>query len=183
MRRVFAGGRGQALTLLSLHKMKISRSSRHPKIAGDFGEALVLYWLSKSGFECSCVDHTGIDLIARNPDTNELMGISVKSRTKSAGKEKERVKIPSDDFRKIEAACQSFGCQPYIAVVVDADSVIRVFLTSMSHVLALCPSTDAGSGWRMSDEHLEMYSSDHEIRTFELHTKKEKWREEDAIQT
>jgi len=33
----------------------------------DFGESLVLYWLSKHGFECAKVDHTGIDLIANNP--------------------------------------------------------------------------------------------------------------------
>ena len=61
----------------------ISKSSRHAKITGDFGEALVLYWLSKYGFECARVDHTGIDLIARNPHTQELMGISVKSRSRN----------------------------------------------------------------------------------------------------
>jgi len=44
--------------------MDITKSSRHSKIAGDFGETLVLYWLSKYGFECASVDHTGIDLIA-----------------------------------------------------------------------------------------------------------------------
>jgi hypothetical protein len=57
--------------------MQITKSSRHSKIAGDFGEALVLYWLSKYGFECAQVDHTGIDLIARNPYRNEVMGISI----------------------------------------------------------------------------------------------------------
>jgi len=51
----------------------IVKSTRHSKITGDFAEALVLYWLSRSGFECARVDHTGIDLIARNPDTNEFM--------------------------------------------------------------------------------------------------------------
>jgi len=64
--------------------MEMLRSSRHSKITGDFGEALVLYWLSKHGFECARVDHTGIDLIARNPRTGEVMGISVKSRSRSA---------------------------------------------------------------------------------------------------
>src|SRR5262249_20687715 len=55
------------------------KSSRHSKIAGDFAEALVLYWLSKYGYECARVDHTGIDLIAREPD-GPVMGISVKCR-------------------------------------------------------------------------------------------------------
>jgi len=49
--------------------MDIVKSSRHSKIAGDFGEYLILYWLSKYGFECARVDYTGIDLIARNPKT------------------------------------------------------------------------------------------------------------------
>lgn len=30
--------------------MKITKSTRHAKITGDFGETLVLYWLSKYGF-------------------------------------------------------------------------------------------------------------------------------------
>ena len=56
--------------------MKINKSTRHAKITGDFGEAVVLYWLSKYGFECAPVDHTGIDIIARNLHTNEVMGIA-----------------------------------------------------------------------------------------------------------
>lgn len=62
---------------------KIAKRSRHSKITGDFAERLVLYWLSKYGFECAFVDHTGLDVIARNPHTGELMGISVKSRARS----------------------------------------------------------------------------------------------------
>src|ERR1035438_1580604 len=96
----------------------ISKSSRHPKITGNFGETLVLYWLSKHGFECASVDHTGIDLIARNPHTEEVMGISVKSRTRLHGAEGEYVKIDAEDFDKIHAACTAFNCSPYFAVVV-----------------------------------------------------------------
>ena len=40
-------------------EMNISKSSRHSKITGDFGETLILYWLSKYGFECALVDHSG----------------------------------------------------------------------------------------------------------------------------
>src|ERR1019366_7089243 len=52
-----------------------------------FPQQLVLYWLSKHGFECARVDHTGIDLIARNPHSDEVMGISVKSRSRNPGTE------------------------------------------------------------------------------------------------
>ena len=100
--------------------MKISKSSRHSKITGDFGEHLVLYWLSKYGFECAPVDHTGIDLIARNPHTNQVMGVSVKSRCRNIGKESTVLNVANDNFKKAELACKAFGCVPYIAIVVDA---------------------------------------------------------------
>jgi len=95
---------------LNMASIQISKSSRHSKITGDFGEALVLYWLSKHGFECASVDHTGIDLIARNPHTKEVMGISVKGRTRNAGTELDSVSIPKDNFEKAALACQAFGC-------------------------------------------------------------------------
>ena len=57
--------------------VKINKSSRHSKITGDFAEYLILYWLSKYGFECAKVDHTGIDLIARKPHNNELVGLEI----------------------------------------------------------------------------------------------------------
>jgi len=47
--------------------MEIEKSTRHQKIIGDFGENLICNWLSRSGFEVSIVDHTGIDIIAYNP--------------------------------------------------------------------------------------------------------------------
>jgi Holliday junction resolvase-like predicted endonuclease len=155
--------------------MDIIKSSRHSKIAGDFGEALVLYWLSKHGFECARVDHTGIDLIARNPHTSDVMGISIKSRTRISGAEGESITIPRDDFTKIEAACSAFGCTPYFAIVVDADKAIRVFITSLAHLVQLHPLKSAGSYWKMSDAHLTQYSDDPEIMTFELRTDTKRW--------
>src|SRR3989338_7630563 len=98
--------------------MKVSKSSRHSKITGNFAENLVLYWLSKYGFECASVDHTGIDLIARNPHANELMGISVKSRCRNTGKEGQYVSIPKKNFDKAMKAAKAFGCVPYFAIVV-----------------------------------------------------------------
>jgi Holliday junction resolvase-like predicted endonuclease len=155
--------------------MEIKKSTRHSKIAGDFGEILVLYWLSKYGFECAKVDHTGIDIIARNPHTNEVMGISVKSRTRNEGAEKDFVSLPADNFDKIDAACAAFGCRPFFAIVVDAGDIIRVFITSVENVLKLYPRTPAGSGWRMSPAHLEKYAGDSEIMMFEFQTKHGRW--------
>ena len=99
----------------------MEKSSRHAKITGDFGEALVLYWLSRSGFECARVDHTGIDLIAKRPRSEERLGVSVKTRSRSPGTETDSVNIGRpDDFAKVAAACSAFQCVPYFAIVVDA---------------------------------------------------------------
>lgn len=162
-------------TCESLFGMEINRSSRHAKIAGDFGETLVLYWLSKHGFECARVDHTGIDVIALNPHTHERMGISVKTRTRTVGRERRDVILALDEFEKVGEACAAFGCQPYFAIVVDASGIIRVFITPMARVLQLFPGRADGSGWRMSPSHLAKYDQDPEIMTFELQLKPGRW--------
>jgi hypothetical protein len=150
------------------------KSSRHSKIAGNFGEALILYWLSKNGFECASVDHTGIDIIARNSITQKLMGISVKTRTRVKGKERESVTIHSDDFTKMDAACEAFGCIPYFAIVVDAEDSIKIFITSKLNFLKLAPKKKH-SYWKMHASALENYSKDEEVMTFELNTKSMRW--------
>jgi Holliday junction resolvase-like predicted endonuclease len=155
--------------------MRISKSSRHAKITGDFGEALVLYWLSKYGFECAPVDHTGVDIIARNPHTNELMGISVKSRSRCLGTEEECVSIPSQNFEKAVAGCNAFGCAPYFAIVVDAADIVQVYLVSMAHLLELHPKSKGGCYWKMSKAALERYDQDAHVLSFELKTKTKRW--------
>jgi len=155
--------------------MKIVKSTRHSKITGDFSEALVLYWLSKNGFECARVDHTGIDIIARNPHTVEMMGISVKSRSRSEGKEQEYLSIRNDNFTKAEAACRTFGCVPYFAIVVDAGDIIRVFILSANHLRELFPPKRRASGWKMTNSHLKRYAEDPDIRSFEFGTRTTRW--------
>src|ERR1051326_6079977 len=108
-----------------METMNVIKSTRHAKITGDFGEKMVLYWLSKYGFECALVDHTGIDIIARNPHTQEIMGISVKSRSRTKKAEQDYITIPNDNFIKVATACTAFGCAPYFAIVVDAGDTIR----------------------------------------------------------
>lgn len=155
--------------------MKISKSTRHTKITGDFGETLVLYWLSKYGFECAPVDHTGIDIIARNPHTQEFMGISVKSRSRTEGSGEEYVNIPNDNFTKANAACTVFGCVPYFAIVVDEGETIHGFILSMSHLLEIFPKGKTASAWKMTKQHISRYEQDPNIKMFEFNTKTIKW--------
>ena len=142
---------------------EINKSSRHSKITGDFAESLVLYWLSKHGFESARIDHTGIDLIARNPITSELMGISVKSRSRYAGTEKDSLGISNDNFEKIDRACKAFGCTPYFALLIDAANSFTIFILSKAKLLKLYPMGKAQSAWRMGTADLAKYKADKEI--------------------
>jgi Holliday junction resolvase-like predicted endonuclease len=113
--------------------ISIRKSSRHSKITGDFGEHLILYWLSKCGFECARVDHTGIDIIARHPTQDEVLGVSVKSRSRSVGKEDTALNIKVKEFAAIRAACVAFHCTPYHGIVVDSAQSIHLFLVPLTY--------------------------------------------------
>ena len=155
--------------------MEMLKSTRHSKITGDFGEALILYWLSKHGFECARLDHTGIDLIARNPNTQEVMGISVKSRSRDQGKEYEYLSIPAGDFVKAKAACEAFACIPYFAIVIDTGKIIRCFLLTTERLQVHAPTSASASGWKMSPKFLDIYAADPEIMAFEMETRTTNW--------
>jgi Holliday junction resolvase len=155
--------------------MRFRKSSRHSRITGDFGETLVLYLLSKTGFECARVDHTGIDLIARRPDSREVMGISVKSRSRSEGAEGTSINIQKDDIVKAQEACKAFGCKPYFAMVVDEKGLIRVFLLSVKHLLRLRPGGAKVSSWAMSDKELQRYRDNKNVKWIELGMHEGRW--------
>ena len=154
----------------------MEKSSRHSKITGDFGEALVLYWLSRSGFECARVDHTGIDLIARRPRSDERLGISVKSRSRVPGTEADSVNIGGPgDLAKVAAACDAFQCVPYFAIVVDAAPRMSVFLLSMEHLARLHPSRTGFISWSMTPNRVKQYLADSSIRSLHFVIDSEKW--------
>lgn len=155
--------------------MELSKSSRHSKITGDFAESLVLYWLSKYGFECAAVDHTGIDLIARNPKNNELLGISVKSRSRNIGKESDSVSITNDNFEKAAEACKAFGCVPYFAIVVDAGDKITAFILSMAELEKIAPKGEKTCSWKMTAKYIEQYRANPNIVVFEFSHQTHRW--------
>jgi Holliday junction resolvase-like predicted endonuclease len=155
--------------------MKIRKSSRHSKITGDFGEALVLYLLSKYGFECANVDHTGIDIIARDTTSKRPMGISVKTRSRNEGREGEYINIPNNNFSKVEAACKAFNCDPYFAIVSDEKEKVYIFILSMAHLLDLFPNGNRVRAWTMTQKSLEKYASDKDIMSFEFNYKNINW--------
>jgi Holliday junction resolvase len=115
----------------------INKSSRHSKIAGDFGEDLILYWLSKNGFETALLDHTGIDLLSYHSETNRRLGISVKTRTREMGTENEGVYIKVGEIGKIKDACKAFEAEPFVGIVVDKRNQIELFVISLDAIIKI----------------------------------------------
>jgi Holliday junction resolvase-like predicted endonuclease len=155
--------------------MKIAKSSRHSKITGDFAERLVLYWLSKHGFECALVDHVGLDIIARNPHNQEVMGISVKSRSRSSGTDGSSLSIPNDNLAKLDAACMAFNCKPYFAIVIDEAYTISVFILTKAHLVSISPPGREVISWKMRMANISHYEIDPDIRSFKLSTSTGNW--------
>jgi len=146
--------------------MQISKSARYPKVLGDFGEHLVCNWLSRSGFEASVVDYTGIDIVAYNRELGERIGISVKSRSRLPGKEAESVYLlrGPEDRDRLMAACKFFGCHPWVAVYVESEHTGDLFLASLETYDRNYRTDAPTQGWGMTQKQLERYKADANVR-------------------
>ncbi|MEM2934820.1 MAG: hypothetical protein QXF32_00435 [Candidatus Thermoplasmatota archaeon] len=147
--------------------MEITKSSRHQKIIGDFGENLICNWLSRSGFEVTRVDHTGLDVIAYNPSTKKRIGITVKSRTRNVGKEEDEVNVfkkgkkGKDDRQKLLDACKYFACEPWIAIYVETLEYADLYLTSLENY---DKKYSGKNNWKMEEKYKEQYEKDPNIK-------------------
>jgi hypothetical protein len=155
--------------------MKVKKVGRYRKIVGDFGENLVLYWLTKYGVECATLDHIGIDLIARNRYTNELMGISVKGRCRNTGKEGVCITIPKNHFKKVKIACKTFNCIPYFAIIADEFNEIMMFILPMKHLLKLFPVKKRALYWKMGKKYIKSYLNNPNIRVVRFKHETLRW--------
>ena len=149
--------------------MEITKSSRHQKIIGDFGENAICNWLSRSGFEVVVVDHTGIDIIAYNSSTGQRLGITVKSRTRNVGKEETAVNLfrnKKEDRLKLLDACKAFACEPWIAVYVETATFADVYLTSLENYDTRYRSKEERTvdNWKMRDKDKQSYAEDSKIK-------------------
>ncbi len=148
--------------------LKVEKGTRHTKIVGIFGEYVVCNWLSRSGFEASVIDHTGMDLIAYDPRTNRRLGITVKSRTRDSGKETASVNIfqnTHQDREKLKQACKTFGCDPWIALYVECEKDAELYLLSLAHYDSKYRSKmkRVVDAWSMSQKSKKEYDLDSEV--------------------
>lgn len=151
--------------------MGIVKSSRHQKIIGDFGEALLCNWFSRSGFEVTIVDHTGIDIVAYNKKTDQRLGVSVKSRTRVKGKENSSVNLLSyqknkNDRQKIIDACEAFGCDPWLGIYIETYEAGDLYLLSLEYYDNHYRGSEgrAIDDWKMGQKYRDKYEADSEVR-------------------
>jgi hypothetical protein len=143
------------------------------------GEHLFCNWLSRSAFEVALLDHTGIDLIAFDPRTQKRMGVTVKSRTRHL-RETESVNIFNNrkkDREKILAACEAFGCEPWIAVYVETRNFADLYLTSLANYDAKYQSKGdkAIDDWKMTPNWIEAYRKDSLVMHLHLSFEVTRW--------
>lgn len=162
--------------------MEITKSTRHQKIIGDFGEDLICNWLSRSGFEVTIVDHTGIDIVAYRPATKQRLGITVKSRTRTKGKETESVNIFSyqggkNDCQRVMEACQAFACEPWIGIYVESTDCADLYLTSLENYqqyYRVNPER-AIDDWKMGPEYQKSYEKDKLVKHIRIEFQPTNW--------
>jgi Holliday junction resolvase-like predicted endonuclease len=160
--------------------MEISKSSRHQKIIGNFGESLICNWLSRSGFEVIVVDHTGIDIIAYNPSTRQRLGITVKSRTRNVGKERTSVNVfrsIKEDRDKLLEACKAFACEPWIGVYVETADFADIYLTSLENYATKYRGQQgrAVENWKMREKDKLRYAEDPKVKHIRIEFLAENW--------
>ncbi|MFC1634758.1 hypothetical protein ACFL5Z_07935 [Planctomycetota bacterium] len=155
--------------------MEIFKSTRHQKVIGDFGEALVSNWLSRSGFEVTIVDHTGIDVLAYNPQTNKRLGITVKSRTRKRGLETGSVNIFSyqkgkNDRQKVLDACRAFAAKPWIAIYIESSDSADLYLFSLEHYdnEYRGKRKRAIDDWKMGIKYKKRYQADPKVQHIQM---------------
>jgi len=158
---------------------KIVKSSRHQKIIGNYSEALVCNWLSRSGWEVAIVDHTGIDIVAYNPKLRRRLGISVKSRTRNVGKENTSVTLFQKDEEskhKLTKACKAFACEPWIAIYVETLDAAEVYMIALDNFRRkYSGSGRSGNQWRMSESFRKKYRIDPEVKYIRIKFETDNW--------
>lgn len=162
--------------------MKIIKSSRHQKIIGNLGESIICNWLSRSGFEVTIVDHTGIDIVAYNPSTKERLGITVKARTRSEGKEKENVHIFSyrkikNDRQKLLSVCKAFACEPWIGIYVETSHTADIYLTSLKNYDKKYRGKEGRKfdDWKMGEKYTKRYKKDPNVKHIKIEFDDSDW--------
>jgi hypothetical protein len=164
------------------HDSKNAKSQMHSRITGDFGESMLLYFLSKHFFEPVLVDHSGIDIIAYNKSNKRRIGISVKSRSRTLQRPKDGLLVSGDNYHKIIDSCNFFDSEPYMCFVFDVPTLetqgtIYMFLMPMKTILKYYPKYKDGKDFTFTIiSNLESYYEDIDISKIKFNYNSENWK-------
>jgi hypothetical protein len=89
----------------------------------------------------------------------------VKSRTRKSGKESESVSVffrKRKDRKKLQIACKSFDCEPWLAIYVECGKIADMYLTSLASYDSNYKSKKALAidAWSMTKGPIKAYASD-----------------------
>jgi hypothetical protein len=158
-----------------------TKSTMHSKITGNFGESLLLYFLSKSYYEPALVDHSGIDIIAYNKTDRSRIGVSVKARSRTLLRPNDGLLVPGDNYKKIMESCIFYDSIPHICFVFDVpatekNGTIHLFLMSIETLLHYYPNFKDGKGFTFSmKSNLDKYLGDKNIARLKFEYNSENW--------
>ncbi|OMD87537.1 MULTISPECIES: hypothetical protein [Paenibacillus] len=139
----------------------------------------MLYYLSRMGFSVAHVDQIGLDIVGRNNDTNELIVISVKTRS---GKQPSFLisKDLEKEKKNIEYASKIFGCNPYYSFVMDYIDETNIqkmiiYIVKAERVFSSQKSGSSGLSWSMSKRRMKEYKNDNSIIKIEINHEVINW--------
>lgn len=157
--------------------MEITKGKRHTRVIGEFGENIICNWLSRSGFEVAVIDHVGIDIIACSRSGAQKLGITVKSRTRNAGKERTSASLfrGEKDRGNLKEACQAFGCEPWIGVYIETENCADIYLTSLEHYDEAYRGNGNIDSWKMGEKEKRRYDDDAEVHHIGIDFKVGNW--------
>jgi hypothetical protein len=79
------------------------------------------------------------------------------------------------DFPKLEAACEAFGCIPYVGLVFDSSDYLRVYVLPLAHLRNLVPGGAKVTAWPMSPSKIADYAGDPAIMSIEWRRVASRW--------
>ena len=96
-------------------------------------------------------------MVAYNKTSKRRLGISVKTRTRSAGTENEGLYIKPADLEKVRVACEFFECEPYWGIVVDRCPYIDAILISQKDLIDINGTGKMHIDIKLSKKYMDIY--------------------------
>jgi hypothetical protein len=81
------------------------------------------------------------------------------------------------DRQKLEKACESFNCKPWLAVYVECENTADLYLTSVAHFDEKYKSVKATAidAWSMSGRQRVLYGADPKIAHIQFEFERKNW--------